>query len=763
MAQYLLEAKDISKIYHTGALAVGLHRVSAGFNQGEFVAITGSSGSGKSTLLNLLAGLDCYDEGELFFRGESTACYDEEQRAAFRQHNVSFVFQDYYLMDSYTVFQNIELPLLLKEPDAGKRKVRVLELADAVGLTAHLKHRTTQLSGGQKQRVAIARALATDAPILFADEPCGNLDEANTQEILGLLHRLSRDKLVFIVTHSFDEVAAYATRKLRLADGELVEDTFIKEPKVVEAEQAASVSSKKTYASALFKVASANLSSAPKRSIFGIVGLAVLICLCIVAIVYSSSIAAKPLVSPGAAYYQYDMMVSRRDGTALSKADVARLESLPYAVAVQPTDYLTGATFNLSFNFEGGFQGHLRPASQCTSEIYQGTLPSRLDQVIICIPATRESAEIGFVGKSIRVEVYANGTTYNEIYTVSGVVLSDDSVFYMYDEEYQRLHDIYAFPQYVNECSVSINTILDPSDTTPTIVVPTSAADIDLFSGSLPTTYNEVAICIPPSLASFATEFLGRYLTLSIKVIDKVSGIQFYNSRDVIIVGTALGPSDSTIESLGGPAAVQLPIYLSISDMLAIDSWLNSFSAPDGNYMVTFSPSVSPDKVQRDINDMGLLAVYMYGNKQDPGNTVRTILMLLGFAALILVAIRVLTGSFKTLEKSKRKDYNVMRTIGLPTSLSKWSYYVEMLLQALIAWGIGVGLSVVFFVAYGLLISPNAAYGLQLLKGWGGTFAWVSVVSFFIGLLATQYAAFRFNRYFYKQTVRQSIQEVEHA
>ena len=204
MTEPLLKAEGISKIYSQGALAVGLHRFSASFYRGEFVAITGSSGSGKSTLLNVLSALDSYDEGEIYFKGEPTSHFTEEDRAAYRKDNVAFIFQDYNILDSYTVYQNIELALLYTMPDPAKRKERIDGLIKAVGLEGHEKQRCSKLSGGQKQRVSIARALAKDAPILFADEPCGNLDSTMTAEIMKLLHDLSGDKLVILADRKYN-------------------------------------------------------------------------------------------------------------------------------------------------------------------------------------------------------------------------------------------------------------------------------------------------------------------------------------------------------------------------------------------------------------------------------------------------------------------------------------------------------------------------------------------------------------------------------
>ena len=219
-----LSLKNIGKIYVSEAsVAVGIRGVTLDFELGEFVAITGKSGSGKSTLLNVISGMDSYEEGELYIEGAPTSHYMERDRELFREKYISFVFQDYNIIESFTVLQNVELALLHIE-DKKERRKKALSLLDRVGLSSHLKHKGSRLSGGQKQRVVIARALAKDSPILLADEPTGNLDSASAKEIIALLHEISKEKLVIVVTHNFDQLEGYATRHIRVFDGAIERD-----------------------------------------------------------------------------------------------------------------------------------------------------------------------------------------------------------------------------------------------------------------------------------------------------------------------------------------------------------------------------------------------------------------------------------------------------------------------------------------------------------------------------------------------------------
>ena len=233
----LLTLKDIGKIYVSdGNIAVGIRGVNLSFERGEFVAVTGKSGSGKSTLLNVISGMDSYEEGELYIDGQPTSHYLQPEWEEYREKYISFIFQDYNIIESFTVLQNVELALMHID-DEKERRRRALELIDRVGLTSHVKHKGSKLSGGQKQRTVIARALAKDSPIILADEPTCNLDSTTSREIIELLREVSRDKLLIVVTHNFEEVASYATRHVRVFDGAIESDHTVTRPQAMEEER----------------------------------------------------------------------------------------------------------------------------------------------------------------------------------------------------------------------------------------------------------------------------------------------------------------------------------------------------------------------------------------------------------------------------------------------------------------------------------------------------------------------------------------------
>ena len=231
----MLELKNVSKFYYSkGIIATGFSKVSLKFEPGEFVAITGESGSGKSTLLNVISGLDSYEEGEMYINGEETSHYTEKDYEVYRRKYIGNIFQNFNLVNSYTVYQNIELIMLINGKTKKEVKEIVLELIKKVDLYKYRNTKVSKLSGGQKQRVAIARALAQETPIILADEPTGNLDKRSSESVLKLLHEISKDKLVIVVTHNYDQIEEYTTRKIVMHDGRVMEDKKIKNHKKVE-------------------------------------------------------------------------------------------------------------------------------------------------------------------------------------------------------------------------------------------------------------------------------------------------------------------------------------------------------------------------------------------------------------------------------------------------------------------------------------------------------------------------------------------------
>ncbi len=222
----MLQINNICKEYKTDKLIQkALDNVSLNFRDSEFVAILGPSGSGKTTLLNIIGGLDRYDSGDLIINGISTKRYNERDWDSYRNHTIGFVFQSYNLIPHQTVLSNVELALTISGISRSERRKRAKEALEKVGLGAQIHKKPNQMSGGQMQRVAIARALVNNPDILLADEPTGALDSETSIQVMNLLEEVAKERLVIMVTHNPELAEQYATRIVKLKDGNIISDT----------------------------------------------------------------------------------------------------------------------------------------------------------------------------------------------------------------------------------------------------------------------------------------------------------------------------------------------------------------------------------------------------------------------------------------------------------------------------------------------------------------------------------------------------------
>lgn len=222
----MLQLEHLYKSYHVGDnVTHALDDVSISFRDQEFVAILGPSGSGKTTLLNVIGGLDRYDKGDMIINGKATKNFTETDWDAYRNNTVGFIFQNYNLISHLSIVANVELGMTLSGVPAKKRHEKAIRALTEVGLKDHIDKKPNQLSGGQMQRVAIARAIANDPDILLCDEPTGALDTETSVQIMELIKKLSKDRLVIMVTHNPELAEQYATRIVRFQDGKILSDS----------------------------------------------------------------------------------------------------------------------------------------------------------------------------------------------------------------------------------------------------------------------------------------------------------------------------------------------------------------------------------------------------------------------------------------------------------------------------------------------------------------------------------------------------------
>ena len=458
----LLKLSGIGKIYYSeGNVAVGIRGIDLSFERGEFVAVTGASGSGKSTLLNVISGMDSYEEGELYIEGAPTSHYLESDWEEYRSKYISFIFQDYNILESYTVLQNVELALMHIK-DRRERRRRAVELIKRVGMEKHLRQKGSKLSGGQKQRTVIARALAKDSPIILADEPTGNLDEATSKEIIDLLHEVSRDKLLIIVTHNYEEVEAVATRHVRIYDGSV---EFDRGDRPAETEPQEEVkfnyvpSKKKKFNLKEFlhdlgdgiKLGGHVFASRPKLAVFtcllmavGMLGIFFVTSVCFNSDIYEE--------------YSYDMfeytsgrlVAVRRDGAKPTEEEIAALADEHKAQSYLSCDYLLDSDFTINRYYSpyAYYYGNNR-TSIFIDDIknvdfsFEGELPDETGEILLRLPLyAKEDYDGILLGEDM---IYIKGISF----VVTGITYYIDNNIparaYVTAEEFDSLSKIFAY------------------------------------------------------------------------------------------------------------------------------------------------------------------------------------------------------------------------------------------------------------------------------------------------------------------------------
>ena len=386
----LLTLKNIGKIYVSeGNVTVGIRGVNLTFDRGEFVAVTGKSGSGKSTLLSVISGMDTYEEGDLLIEGKSTAHYTQPDWEEYRQKYISFIFQDYNIIESFTVLQNVELALM-HITDPRERRRRAMELIRRVGLSDRVRQKGSKLSGGQKQRTVIARALAKDSPIILADEPTGNLDSATGKEIIELLREVSKDKLVIVVTHNFEQVEYCATRHIRVYDGAIESDH------VISASSASSASAAPAPISAQKGVTAwhggrilgrSMFASRPKLTAF----MCLLMAVGMLGLFFATSMfdSMNDLFEPNRMFRHVDgrVIFTRRDGAPMTDEEVRQAAETYGAKTSLHYDRLidSGNVYVTENGVNKSVLVRFTYGEKADGKVY-GRYPEAADEVLLCLP-----------------------------------------------------------------------------------------------------------------------------------------------------------------------------------------------------------------------------------------------------------------------------------------------------------------------------------------------------------------------------------------
>ncbi len=421
----MLKLKNVSKFYYAnGIITSGFTKVNLELHRGEFVAITGESGSGKSTLLNVISGLDSYEEGEMYINGEETSAYSNADFENYRNRYIANIYQAFNLINSYTVYQNVDLVLRLNGTRRSQRRARVLDVLKKVGLYEFRRAKASRLSGGQKQRVAIARALVKDTPIIVADEPTGNLDSESAANVIRLLSELASDRLVVVVTHSYEQVEPYVTRKITMHDGRITEDLVLREPEAAAepetaaaAEEAAAAETERQEPAATEEYTDTardrrrgkkHLGFLSRirlglRNTFNVVPkflliLFIFLFLCASVTAFYSNIREQQSQTEAMGYNYFfnnsdeaRIVIKKKDGTPISDGDIEALKRLPNVASVFVDDVLLDNGIYMSCDEMGyyvdGRIALLEESGLTAADLSCGTLPADDNSVVVLLNA----------------------------------------------------------------------------------------------------------------------------------------------------------------------------------------------------------------------------------------------------------------------------------------------------------------------------------------------------------------------------------------
>ncbi len=671
----LLTLKNIGKIYVSeGNVAVGIRGVNLTFDRGEFVAVTGKSGSGKSTLLSVISGMDTYEEGDLLIEGKSTAHYTQPDWEEYRQKYISFIFQDYNIIESFTVLQNVELALM-HITDPRERRRRAMELIRRVGLSDRVRQKGSKLSGGQKQRTVIARALAKDSPIILADEPTGNLDSATGKEIIELLREVSKDKLVIVVTHNFEQVEYCATRHIRVYDGAIESDHVISAPSVSPASAAPAPISAQKGVTAWHGgriLGRSMFASRPKLTAF----MCLLMAVGMLGLFFATSMfdSMNDLFEPNRMFRHVDgrVIFTRRDGAPMTDEEVRQAAETYGAKTSLHYDRLidSGNVYVTENGVNKSVLVRFTYGEKADGKVY-GRYPEAADEVLLCLPIYMKPAygtNPEALGKRLEPD-------YSKRYGNFRVV----GVSYYYDNTKDGKA---IFSESGYNAMLGAKTLLDQNSKISATVTGTDGKEVlcSIEDIRVDSSYSGFAI----AGKNLKAETIGSVTLQATYYVYNYISADSYGEKERVQTWTLdtaqmkLGDSapysdpNSYTLTIGGDLAASLAAeYLSLSYRQASLFFENDRAAEkaaekmcgDGFIAVTSDTAYSPDPSETILSTV--LAIF---------TLFEWVLVVLFLAFFINLCSSRTIGTF-------RGDLAIMRSMGIPVKVIRVAMYVRMLLS----------------------------------------------------------------------------------
>ena len=737
-----LRLERVSKYYQSeNNVSVGMKHISLTFNMGEFVAVTGESGSGKSTLLNVLSGLDKYEEGEMFIFSEETSHYQIKDFENYRRENVGFVFQNYNIIDSYTVYQNVMLALELQGYPIKERKERALKLIDQVGLTKQKHQKSSKLSGGQKQRAVIARALAKDTPIIVCDEPTGNLDQTSAEQVIQLLHDVSKDKLVIIVTHEFDQVSKYATRRIKMSDGEIVEDIKIKQHDNISVHKVEKTKSLSFFG--LIKFSLRNLLAQPRRFMFML--FLMIIAISVFTVVYSNQIFGLRTtgLEQSSTYPSVPnsrVLVERRDGDPLTQEDIEKIEAFNAVSKVYAYGALfyNDTSFNLVSFYNGtevmdmmGYRYNDSALNLNTSDLESGRLPEAADEIVVSRYWWGIELDQTFL------------LTSNRIWEWDKERLEESSIGYfkvvgIANNDLQTIYFSEAFldQTYPTEPILDLNLREQVKQT---------------LENNIRFTYNDQDFSVYPIEEDFDgfdiflennTPLNDIPLIIEVMIYSESLSTSVSMSKTMTIGNAFLGDNFNF-------GAMSASVYQEIIDAFLEEVEEEFFTLPSTIASVSVENQLAGTRI---VNQLDVETYKVYYPANIPGFIQEFLVFILSIVAIIILTIlglflyAVIHAVTKNMMNSRKKDFSIFRSVGAHESTLSVLVILEQILLSII----GLALSV-FILNMIVLFVPDHGLTIEYM---GVTDYLILVLS--ITLLGL-WLGLRFNKKVFHQTVIQSL------
>lgn len=678
----MISLKNVSKFYRNKTtVSSGFTKINLDLDMGEFVVITGESGSGKSTLLNVISGLDSYEEGEMYINGEETSHYTEVDYENYRRKYIGNIFQHFNLINSYTVLQNVELALLLNGYKKKDVRQKVLDIIETVGLSKYKNTKASKLSGGQKQRVAIARALAKDTPIIVADEPTGNLDVKSAKSIMKLLSEISKTKLVVIVTHNYEQVCEYATRKIAMNDGHIIEDKKLKPYEKCEAEEV-KYGDLTPSNKILLGIRNA-FNIAPKfLLLFGVYFFLTML-------VFSeySSIQKQDFSNSLTGYNNIfwnaspnRVILKKKDKNPFSEEEIESLRKLESIESVYVKDVLLDAQGTINDNeYMFYMSGSYKDVKDLT-KVDEGSLPEKEDEVVVAIAKDSYNMDFfqdGLSKKEFNLTDNMNGLPISKIKIVGIVYLEnsyESGTIYLNESLMTKVANMFYYR--INDISIEVGSLKIDSE--------------NYYSGELIKVGSGIKrgeVKITPNMNNYCS----NYSCLAQKVKVRVKNI--YTEKDVSLKVSATIDNNEQSNT----------IYMNEEDYKEI------LGKDDYQISVFLKNIRNSEETLEELSDKGYEYYYMKENLVNPTaqmmgiiKIVRNVMFIIATVALFFISYFVI----KIILKSRNVYFSTIRILGATKKVSNSLLNMELF----------VDINVAYITFLGMILLSKIGIGWNFLR-----------------------------------------------